>query len=239
MQALIVLCACLASATAVVDIPAPVKFPKRVGGATARVREVLCPKQIKISGISKRALGCTVEDIFGETDLSPEYIAKLQKWADHISEDTATDPTLYDFKPTVTNDDNVANNSHAGVDKMYDEATHGPGDIDGIEWSDDFFGKGLIPDPVEIPEEYKIFQANTAVKDPTEEMEEEDQAIVDAFERPGWKVTVEIPQEELPWNVQAQPKDIHTRTTTPNPYVAGRNEDIDPSLLPWSEDFKR
>lgn len=244
MQAFIVFCACLASATAELGIPDPVKFPKRVGGATKRVREVLCPKAVQVSGISKRALGCTVEDIFGESKLSPEYIAKLQRWADNITNETSTNPELYDFKPSITADENVANNSHAGVDKMYDEATHGPADIDGIEWSDDFFGKELIPDPVVIPDEYKIFQAQPNApppKDPAQEMEEQDEAIAEALERPGWNVKVEIPQEELPWNVMAQPKDIHTKTTTPNPFVAGRQkeDDIDPSLLPWNEDFKR
>lgn len=211
-------------------------FPATPAGAPRNVRRALCPKSIDITGINKRALGCTISDIFGPSNLSQRYLRKLRGWAKDMSAKNAGNPN--GFKPEV--DLNLEALDVAGIEEMKETLTKGVSERLGREWNANRFSDKLIPLDYEIPEKDRFYEAKEVVQDPEEELAEEEMSVEDLFTTPGLKVTVEIPQEELPWNVpEAEPmKDVGTRTTTANPLVAGRTVNPDEELVPTSGKFR-
>lgn len=211
-------------------------FPATPAGAPRNVRRALCPKSIDITGINKRALGCTISDIFGPSNLSQRYLRKLRGWAKDMSAKNAGNPN--GFKPEV--DLNLEALEDVEVKAMQDTMTKGVSERLGREWNANRFSDKLIPLDYEIPEKDRFYEAKEVVQDPETELQEEEMSVEDLFESPGLKIKVEIPQEELPWNVpEAEPmKDVGTRTTTADPFTVGRTVNPDEELVPTSGKFR-
>lgn len=173
------------------DEPEYFEFPSTEKGAAPEVRRALCPKQIQITGISKRALGCTIGDIFGKPELSDQYIAKLKRWAKDVS---AKNPA---FQPSIhMNEKALAN---AGIDKIEAEAKND--EPDGTEVVFEGVAGTVAYTPQEtVPDEAKPWEKKEPQESPDQELFEEEESAAEAVEEPG----PVIEKEKLPWTYHGE-----------------------------------
>lgn len=212
-----------------------VSFPATPRGAPRNVRAALCPKSIEITGINKRALGCTIGDIFGPSNLDQEYLTKLRRWALEMSEKGADNP--YAFRPQI--DLNLEALTDAHLDEYEAEVTKPASKETEAMWNEKKFGKYLIPDPMVIPDDKKPWEANEAAKDPEGEvvvdMAELEQSLEDLLAGPD--KPMEIKEEDKPWNAPEKPKvDLDTPEMKQLEKVlfgTGSVKKLKPEEMPW------